>query len=332
MEAVLYLNETPQAAEILNSIRTELTNAVRAALLAHAYDTDIQLSFGTVHINARGSVSQISFNGTDVLDMDAFIVKQAFCVDDDHYYDIRAIIKEQPDSFHYYPIQIGTRVSLTVLKTSPYFEQKYGYRIHSRDIRVDYVSKYMIVYPAGQATPDVFYIGLFSPEATANTLLTKAGKTLGGKSTVYYCFMNSRPELFLHLGQVKSDFAAYQPEKNDGAYNFYRGSIISGVFRINKKVDANGKVKVKETKKACLKLIIQMQYGSVNSLCDLYGIDKVLLTAYLSGTEATVRYTNGNIITPTRLEDMLNLPFSPDADNLKNKNLLVKVSYDEIPE
>ena len=331
MEALLYMTETPRAAEILQTIRDELTTAVRSAVVAHAYDTDIELSFGTVHINSKGSVSQISFNGTDVVDVDAFIVKQAFRINDDHYFDIRATVRNEPNLFHFYPIEVRNRVSLTVLKTSPYFADRYGFAVHSDLFRVEYASKYMVVYRSSTATPDVFYIGLFSPEATANTLLEKAGKSLGGKSIVYYCFMNSRPELFLHLGQVKSDFAAYHPEKNPTAYNFYKGSVVSGVFRMNRKTDTNGKVKVKETRTKCLQLIIKMQYGSVDHFCDLFGIDRFMMTAYLSGTEATPKYVNGDSITPTRLVEMLNLPFSPDAESLKDKNLLTKVDYDEIP-
>ena len=58
MEAALYLSEAPQASMVLQSIRSELTSAVRNALVRHAYDTDVQLSFGTIHINSKGSVSQ----------------------------------------------------------------------------------------------------------------------------------------------------------------------------------------------------------------------------------------------------------------------------------
>lgn len=331
MEAALYLTETPQASAILQNIRFELTNAVRTALLNHAYDTDIQLSFGTVHINSRGSVSQISFNGTDVIDQDAFVVKQAFRIKDDRYFDIRALIKNEPDRFCFYPIQIGGKVSLTILKSSLFFEAKYGSAIHSDDTRVEYASKYMLVYLDGCAVPDVYYVGLFTPEATANTLLEKAGKSLGGKSIIYYCFLNVRPEVFLHLGQVQRDFAGYHPEKAPGIYNFYKGSVVGGIFRINKKTDANGKVKVKETNKKCLQMIIKMQYGSVDQFCELYEIDTLFLTAYLSGADGPIKYKNGNILTPTRLEELLNLPFSPDAENLKDKNLLIKVDYDEIP-
>ena len=331
MEAVLYLSEAPQASTVIQSIRTELTSAIRTALLQHAYDTDIHLSFGMIHINSKGSVSQISFNGTDVTDMDTFVVKQAFRIEDDHYFDIRAYIKSNPDEFCYYPIQIGGKVALTVLKTSPFFERKYGSAIHFSEFRVEYASKYLIIYRNSTALPDVYCIGLFGPEATANTLLEKAGKSLGGKSTIYYCFLNSRPEAFLHLGQVQSDFSAYRPDKNPGAYNFYKGSVISGIFRINKKTDDNGKIKVKETNKKCLQMIVKMQYGTVDHFCELYEIDKVLFTAYLSGTDAQIKYTNGNTVTPTRLEEILNLPFSPDAYGLKDKNLLIKVEYDEIP-
>ncbi len=330
LEAAIYLNEAPQASAILQNIRDELTSAIRTALLQKSYDTDIELSFGQIHINSKGSVSQISFNGSNVTDLDSFIVQQAFRIDNDSYFDIRAEIKSNPDDFCFYPIQIGTQVSLTVLKSSPYFERKYGKRIYSESFKVEYASKYLIVY-SGKNVPEVYCTGLFSAEATANTLLEKAGKTLGGKSIIYYCFVNSRPELFLHIGQVKRDFEAYHPDKNPGAYNFYKGSVISGIFRINKKTDSNGKVKVKETRKKCLQLIIKMQYGTVDEFCRIYEIDKFLMTAYLSGTDATIRYINGNVITPTRLEELLNLPFSPDTENLKGKNLLMKVEYDEIP-
>ena len=87
------MSETPKASDVLQNIRAELTSSVRNALLQQAYDNDIELSLGIVHINSKGSISQISFNGADVTDMDAFIVKQAFKINDDNYYDIRAVIK-----------------------------------------------------------------------------------------------------------------------------------------------------------------------------------------------------------------------------------------------
>lgn len=184
MEFSLYLKETYQTASLLQDIRDELTVAVRNAILLHAYDTDIDLSFGKIHINSKGSVSQISFNGTDVTDIDAFIVRQAFHITDDHYFDIRKNIKNNRNDFFYYPIKINGRISLTVLKSSPFFERKYGRAIHSNAFRVEYASKYLLIYSSNTAVPDVYYIGLFGPEQTANTLLEKAGKSLGGKSTI----------------------------------------------------------------------------------------------------------------------------------------------------
>lgn len=331
MEAAMYLSEAPLAASTIHNIRAELTNTVREALLRHAYDTDIELSFGSIHINPKGSVSQISFNGSDVTDMDAFVAKQAFCISDDYYFDLRAEVRNNPEDFCFYPIQIGGKISLTVLKSSPFFERKYGQIIHTSSVRVEYASKYLIIYRNDRSGPDIYCIGLFGPEATANTLLEKAGKSLGGKTTIYYCFMNSRPELFLHLGEVQSDFAAYHPEKNHDAYNFYKGSIISGIFKINKKTDRNGKIQVKQTNRKCLQLIAAMQYGSVNNFCRQYDIDSQLLMSYFSGADTQMKYANGNFLTPTRLMELLNLPFIPNAETLKDKNLLVKVEYNEIP-
>ena len=106
METALYLQESPMLSDVLGEIRNELTNAIREAMLNKAYDTDIHLSFGNIHINATGSVSQISFNGADVTDIDAFIVKQAFKITEDNYHDLRLVIKDRPDDFVFYPIQI----------------------------------------------------------------------------------------------------------------------------------------------------------------------------------------------------------------------------------
>ena len=331
MTTALYLYETLRLSNILNSVREELTKTIRTALIERAYNTDVQLSFGVIHINSKGSVSKISFNGVDVTDIDSFIAKQAFRVDDENYFDIRTVVKNRPDDFCYYPIQIDGRLSLTVLKTSPYFERKYGSIIHSDSFRVEYASKYLVIYRSSNAVPEVYCVGLFTPEATANTLLEKAGKHLGGKTDIYYCFMNSRPEQFLHIGQVKRDFCAYHPEKNPEAYNFYKGSIISGIFKINKQTDINGKIKVKDTKRKSLQKIIKMQYGTVKNFCNLNDIDMLFMTAFLSGADAEIKYKNGNTVTPTRLEEILNLPFSPNAESLKDKNLLVKIEYDDIP-
>jgi len=331
LETALYLTETTMTASNIQSIRAELTNAIRTALLKHAYDTDIELSFGSIHINSKGSVSQISFNGSDVTDLDAFIVKKAFNINDDCYYDIRKTIKSSPDDFYYYPIKIGPKVCLTVLKTSPFFEKKYGHSIHDAEFHVEYASKYLIVYRNNCNQPDVYLIGLFDPISTANTLLSKAGKSLGGKHQIYYCFMNTRPEMFLHIGEVQRDFVAYHPENNPKAYNFYKGNVISGIFKVNKETDNNGKIKVKETKRKCLQIIIKMQYGTVDNFCEKYEIDRFLLVAYLSGTDAPIKYLNGNTITPTRFEELLNLPFIPSEEALKDRNLFVKVNYDDIP-
>lgn len=331
MEAALYIQESMLLSDILSGIRNELTNAIREAMLRNAYDTDIHLSFGIIHVNARGSVSQISFNGADVTDMDAFVVKQAFQITDDNYYDLRLTIKETPEDFVFYPILAGNKMSLTVLKSSPFFLKKYGRDIYCSDFQIEYVSKYIIIRNGNSSEPQVYFIGLFGALSTANTLLDKAGKSIGGNSIIYYCFMNIRPELFLHLGQVKSDFAAYKPEKNEQMYNFYRGSVLGGIFYVNRKTDVNGKIKVKETRKACIQLIIKMQYGSIATFCDAFDIDKFFLTTYLSGAGNEIKYCNGNTISPTRLEKILNIPFSIDAEGLENKNLLVKVNYDDIP-
>ena len=326
------IRENPDISEMLGSLRSEITKAVYSALVRQAYNTDIELSFGPLHINEKGSVSQISFHGSDITDLNEFVVRQALHIGPDHYFDIRQSIEAHPEDFCYYPICINGSISFTVLKSSPYFEKIYGAGLHYREARAEYAAKYLIFYRNNNAEPDVYLVGLFGPEATFNTLLQNAGKAYGGRHELYYCYSRMRPELFLHLGQVKRDFSAYHPEKNPDAYNFYKGAIINAIFRNNKRTDENGKIKVRETRRICLQLIIQMQYGSVGNFCEVHSIDGNTLTGFLSGASSALRYTNGDQLTPSRLVELLDLPLSPDEDGLKDKNLLVRVKYDEIPE
>ena len=111
---------------MLHSASVELTGAIRVVMVCGAYDRDIHLPFGMVHINSKGSVSQISFNGADVTDMDAFIVMQVLRIGEDNYFDIRKTIKDSPEDFRFYPIKINGWLSMTVLKSSSFFEKKYG--------------------------------------------------------------------------------------------------------------------------------------------------------------------------------------------------------------
>lgn len=331
MENIFYLQESNEISTAIDNIRKELTDAIGLAIAHQMYNTDVQLSFGLVHINSRGSISAVSFNGLDITDIDEFVVEQALNIDNENYFDIRKIIKENIDDFCFYPILIKNHINYTVLKSSPYFERKYGAMIHDASFKVEYASKYLIIHIDGRSTVDVYFVGTFNPIHTANLLLKNAYREIGGKTEIYYCFMNSRPEHFLHLGTCKEDFIAYKPQNLTDLYNFYKGSILSGVYKMNKKTDDNGKVLVKETNIKCLRMIIEMQYGNITNFCEFSNLNQIQLNLYLTGLDSKLSYNNGNILTPTRLCELLNLPFKPTAENLKDKNLLIKVNYDDIP-
>ncbi len=59
VEAALYINETQDVSAVLQSVRDELTSAIRTAVLEKAYDTDVQLSFGLISIVIRDSIPSI---------------------------------------------------------------------------------------------------------------------------------------------------------------------------------------------------------------------------------------------------------------------------------
>ncbi len=56
--------------KVLKDFGNEITNAILSAKTNKAFDKDVCLSLGVIHINPYESVSEISFNGIDVTTVD----------------------------------------------------------------------------------------------------------------------------------------------------------------------------------------------------------------------------------------------------------------------
>ena len=335
MEGVL-LYENNSLLERLESVRNEITSAIRKARIKNDFDVDVELSFGKIHINPRGSLSIISFDGTDVVDLDKFVVIQSLKINDNNYFDIRQEIKNNVESFYFYPIVSKGEINYTVLKSSPYFVKMFGNAIHNENIKVYYASKYLIIsfYDIELKTNStyVFLVGMFSASKTMNALLKEASKGIGIKKYLYYCYTRQRPEIFLHCGTTKQDFEGYEVLRKLDECKFYKGTVAAGFFKNCKETDNNGKIKVKATTRNAVENIIKATYQSLTNFCNLYDIDPLLLKAYFIGSTERISYKNGNEITPTRLNELANIPFIVNEENLKDKNLFVEVRYEDIPD
>ena len=98
------LHEDDILSSSIQRIRKEISDAILYAKVNNAYNKDVQLSIGTIHINPYGSVSEFSFNGLEVTDIDRFIVTNALKVSSENYRDIRSDIEQNPQLFNFYPI------------------------------------------------------------------------------------------------------------------------------------------------------------------------------------------------------------------------------------
>lgn len=319
----------------IESVRKEISEAILNAKINHAYDKDVNLSFGKIHINPYGSVSQLSFNGIDVLDMDKFIVTRALKVKEDNYIDLRNYIKDNTSAFSFYPITDGKRTYFTVLKYSEYFIKMFGNLVSDHNC---FIVKYTLKYIAISIVKEdfredyVFVIDLYSQDHLQRMLITDALRQSGLNAQLYYCFSCNRPEILVRLGRIKSDFRAYKDGASAGDFSFYKGVVTNLILRIYKEVDANGKPNVSKTRRILCDFIINGSYGSRVNFCKMNMIQKKSLDNYLSGETNYLLYENGDKLTPSRLDEVLNLPLQIEAKILKNSELLTKVDYDSIPE
>lgn len=339
MDTVIPLNgaflcEDESLSNLISYIRKEISDAILNAKIKNAYDKDVRLSIGTIHINPYGSVSEFSFNGLNVTDIDKFVVTNALKVSSDDYYDIRGEIENNTKLFNFYPIQYKGKTYYTVLKTSRYFESYFGHLLHDHNkIKVRYALKYVVftVDNDNEIRNYVFLCGLFSPEAQSKKLLNDAGRTTGSHSNLFYCFA-PKTNYLLRVGQIKPDFVGYEPRLGKDLFDFYNGSVEAAVFWINRTRDSNSKIKMKESKKKAYRHLIEIQYGSLSNFCNIHSIHEQFLIAFLSGVDNHPIYKNGDELTLTRLSKLLNIQTDESEDGLKDKNLLKKVFYKDIPD
>ncbi len=328
------LHEDEILSKLIENIRKEISDAILSAKIKHSYNKDVTLSFGTIHINPYGSVSQFSFNGLDVSDVDKFVVTKALNVSADNFYDIRNNIENDSSLFDFYPILYKNRIYYTVLKSSKYFHNLFGTVLSNHDrVMVKYALKYLIVTIEGNTNSVnyVFLCGLFNPESQSRKIITDAGRNVGPHSNLYYCFAPNTNYL-LKTGQVKPDFIGFAPRSGKELFDFYSGSVESAVFWISRVRDSNSKIKMKESKKKAYKALIEIQYGSVSKFCNIHSINEQFLISFLSGIENKPIYKNGDLLTMTRLSELLKIEINDSEDGLKDKNLMRKVSFYDIPD
>lgn len=328
-----YLTPDSSIVYKINSVREEITAAINNAILNRCYDCDVCLSFGTIHINPYGSISKFSFNGVDVLENDQFIIETALRTKLIKFHDIRGIINNSPDLFNFFPILSDGKIQFTVLKTSKFFVDMFGESIifdHSR-FCVKYTPKYMIIYVCDDHDKwqtYCFICGPFTEKAKFEREM-KALRQYYDKE-LFFSFINERPEIYNSCGRNKSELLI--PKAAVNVYNFYKSTIVKAIIYKNRVTGANNEVKVKKTKADCLKLIVEMKYGSISEFCRHHNIKYQSLYMYFSGNGNDIRYQNDDCLSVSRLEELLNLPFKINEHTLTKAYLMEPVKYEDIPD
>lgn len=328
------LHEDDILSSSIQRIRKEISDAILYAKVNNAYNKDVQLSIGTIHINPYGSVSEFSFNGLEVTDIDRFIVTNALKVSSENYRDIRSDIEQNPQLFSFYPIVYKGKTYYTVLKTSKFFEHLFGSILHNHElVTVKYALKYLIIsVKDNEDTKNyVFLCGLFSPESQIRKIIIDAGRTAGSHADLFYCFA-PKSNYLLRVGEIKSHFVGFEPREGKEIFDFYNGSVESVVFWVNRTRDSNSKIKMKESKRRAYKVLIEIQYGSISNFCKIHSINEKYLSAFLMGVDNSPIYLNGDKLTMTRISELLDVQINESEEGLKDKNLLKKVHYKDIPD
>lgn len=329
-----YIQEDSRLKAILDGIRKEIADAIYNARLNNAFDKDVNLSFGVVHINPYGSASAISFHGKEVRDTDKFIVTTALSISEKSYFDIRKYIVNNVGEFSFYPIEVDGKIELTVYKYSSYFHKKYGFELHDHSkFRALYAYKYIvfIINEGGENKVEVYNIGCLSPYPLAVNLIKYVYNNGGCNSHLFYCFGKTADEL-LKIGVKKKDFYNYRPRCGIELFDFYEGELKRLIFKISIVRDGNKKIKVKETCKRAISLMTDLYSGGKGQFCKDNNLGLSSFNHYLSSSSYKMEYLNGDEVTLSRLLELLGVDFDVSAEGLLNKNILHEISYDAIPD
>lgn len=318
--------------QIIQTIRDEISAAINHSRLKNDYNRDVSLSFGQIHINPYGSVSRISFDGCDVEDEDRFVVEQALHTRLYEYIDLRNDIRNHPQRFVVFPIQTGDDIYLTVLKYSSYFIEKYGDNLVSNHelFQVRYTPKYMVVRAriGAEWHTSCFLCGPYSIEEKFKRDM-RAGRAFPHKD-LFLAYVKARPEVYSSCGYCKQDLAI--TEKLVPFYQFYKSTVAKAGMRELKSIDEHGKIQIRLSKARYFKYLIEIQYTNVKEFCSMHGIEYRSLLSYLNGAKPQARYENGDVLPPTRLEELLNLPYKINEQTFLNTFIMQKIEYKDIPD
>lgn len=329
-----YLIEDLNIKNAIKRIKAEIAEVIINAKINKSFDKDVKLSFGVIHINPYGSISEISFNGIDVTNIDRFVVEQAIHIKRENFEDIREYVYTHASEFAFYPISDGEYIRFTILKYCDLFYKKFGKIIEDHErFKIQYTLKYLIISVLyEQWEIYCFEIESFDEEHLQNLLITDAIRQVGLNKKLYYCFSN-KPEILLRIGQIKHDFRAFKSMGIANMCSFYKGFVSNLIIKLYKKNQKdNGKPLVNDTRRLILRFLIDATFGGLKHFCELKNIDEKSVQKYISGETNSLKYKNQDEIVPTRIDEILNLPLQIEAKNLKNSLLLEKIQYDDIPE
>lgn len=189
-----------------------------------------------IHINPYGSISEISFNGLDVTDIDQFVIEQALHVKKDNYVDIYFYVRDNAKKISFFPITDCKKVYYTILKDSEYFKEKFGDIIHDHaHFRIQYTFKFVVIsIYKNDWESYVFKVEPYDSAHLADILTRDAIRQSGLHSMLYYCFSNTKPETLVKIGRIKKDFYAYKAAASYGYFKFYKGNLDNLILRLYK--------------------------------------------------------------------------------------------------
>ena len=293
-------------------------------------DTDVETSFGKVHINPKGSVSVLSFNGLDIPNNDYdFFAAQIYQpkLKYKNKVDLRKHINDHINDFIFYPIHDESETKMAILKYSKYFINNYPV---DKITNVEYTFKAMLItFTYDNGTSEVYYFRCdFEDQFKLSFKLMKNSMDNTIKGDLYLCgFGRNEDFAVIMTGQYKEDFKVYEKYIRVANLQFYQTCILYWLTYLIKQTNNDQQLKYRTV----ISFLIKLMYDNDRKFAKTFNLNVSSFKDYFNGKTTNIIKESKAKLTDVDLLKYLQI----DEDIMKllaSNNLLTPIKYDDIPE
>ena len=293
-------------------------------------NTDVETSFGKVHINPKGSVSVLSFNGIDIPNNDYdFFAAQIYQPKLKHKnkVDLRKHINDHINEFVFYPIHDGNDTKMAILKYSKYFIDNYPV---DKITNVEYTFKAMLItFTYDDGTSEIYYFRCdFEDVFKLSLKFMKNSMDNTIKGDLYLCgFGKNEDFTVIMTGTYKEHFQVYEPFIKRNNLTFYQTCILYWLCFLIKQTNEQPQLKYRTV----INFLIKLIYDNDRKFAKTFNLNVTSFKDYFNGKTTNIIKESKAKLLETDLLKYLQI----DEDIMKllvSNNLLTPIRYEDIPE